>query len=414
MEKKKIIYLLLFINCSSFFFGFFFLEEHGASILDATEHTYPAINALKINFLENIINYGKFGENSYPLHHIIFAFLNPFEPGSFFFKLISIFWSFASIYLLFLVIKKRLKFSNLESIFLSSILLLSPYFRSSGYWGMTENTGILFLILSIFFYLELRKNMSYLNIFFVCLFSSLALYSRIQYVFICLFYFIDLFFTLTNVKRKFLILCYSILSIPALYLIYIWGGIIDEQTTGEFNSLINFDTIPRTFFAILSLVGFYSLPFLICLNKDYINLLKKYFIKYFISLFFLISMFYFSEIDILSLNEKRDYVYGQGFIANITYKITKIQISYLLFSAIGLNIILSLFQYSIKNKILIVAFFTFFSLRVHFFTEYLDPLLFILALGCLTIKNISELKKLRNLLIFEIFFILTLIGAILI
>ena len=364
--------------------------------------------------MENIINYGKFGENSYPLHHIIFAFLNPFKPGSFFFRLISIFWSFASIYLLFLVIKNRLKFSNLESIFLSSILLLSPYFRSSGYWGMTENTGILFLILSILFYLELRRNASFLNIFFVCLFSSLALYSRIQYVFICLFYCIDLFLILPSVKRKFLILCYSILSIPALYLIYIWGGIIDEQTTGEFNSLINFDTIPRTFIAILSLVGFYSLPFLICLTNDYINLLKKYFIKYFISLFFLILLFYFFEIDILSLNEKRDYVYGQGFIANITYKITKIQISYLLFSAIGLNIILNLFQYSTKNKILIVAFFSFFSLRVHFFTEYLDPLLFILVLGCLTIKNLSELKKLRNLVVFEVFFILTLIGAILI
>lgn len=414
MQKKKIIYLFLFINFSSFFFGFFFLEEHGASILDATIHTYPAINALKTNFLENIINYGKFGENSYPLHHIIFAFLNPFKPGSFFFRLISIFWSFASIYLLFLVIKNRLKFSNLESIFLSSILLLSPYFRSSGYWGMTENTGILFLILSILFYLELRRNASFLNIFFVCLFSSLALYSRIQYVFICLFYCIDLFLILPSVKRKFLILCYSILSIPALYLIYIWGGIIDEQTTGEFNSLINFDTIPRTFIAILSLVGFYSLPFLICLTNDYINLLKKYFIKYFISLFFLILLFYFFEIDILSLNEKRDYVYGQGFIANITYKITKIQISYLLFSAIGLNIILNLFQYSTKNKILIVAFFSFFSLRVHFFTEYLDPLLFILVLGCLTIKNLSELKKLRNLVVFEVFFILTLIGAILI
>ena len=57
-------------------------------------HTYPAIEGLKENFYQNILTYGKYGEASYPLHHIIFAIFNPFETGSFEFRFLSIFLIF--------------------------------------------------------------------------------------------------------------------------------------------------------------------------------------------------------------------------------------------------------------------------------------------------------------------------------
>ena len=50
MFKKYLISSLIFINFFSFILGFFFLEEHGASNLDAELHTYPAIEGLKIIF----------------------------------------------------------------------------------------------------------------------------------------------------------------------------------------------------------------------------------------------------------------------------------------------------------------------------------------------------------------------------
>ena len=42
-------FLLLFsiLNFVSFLIGFYYLEEHGASLLDANDHTYPVINGLK-------------------------------------------------------------------------------------------------------------------------------------------------------------------------------------------------------------------------------------------------------------------------------------------------------------------------------------------------------------------------------
>jgi len=56
-KKKNITIFLIFINFLSFIIGFFFLEEHGASKLDAFLHTYPAIEGLKNNFIYNILTY---------------------------------------------------------------------------------------------------------------------------------------------------------------------------------------------------------------------------------------------------------------------------------------------------------------------------------------------------------------------
>ena len=57
----------------------------------------------------------------------------------------------------------------------------------------------------------------------------------------------------------------------------------------------------------LSLIGFYSIPFLFSFIEDLKNFIKKYIIVYLISLLILIILFYSLNIDILALNEKRDY-----------------------------------------------------------------------------------------------------------
>ena len=411
-KKKNITIFLIFVNFLSFIIGFFFLEEHGASKLDALLHTYPAIEGLKNNFFDNILTYGKYGEASYPLHHIIFALLNPFESGSSGFKALSILWSALVILFFFKEIKNKFNFKNYESLFLSSLLLLSPYFRTSAYWGMTENTGLLFLIISIFLYNKLKLNFDIKNLFFVCLFSSMALYSRIQYIFICLFFYIDLFFSTHNKNKLYLTIFYIFLSIPALTLIYFWGGIIDEQWAGEFNSIVNFKTIPRTLLVIFSLIGFYSLPFLICFVSDLKLFIKENLIKFILIFLLLIVIFFIFDVNILSLDDNADYAYGQGFLANYLFKITGIQISYLLFSTLGVCVMLSI-SYTLKNQILIFCLLIIFSQRVHFFTEYLDPLLFVLAFCLLDIKQMKEIYKSKNLIVLEIFFMATLLGAIL-
>ena len=74
---KIVIILLVFI---SYFLGFFLRENAaGGGEADFFSHTWPIINSFKKDFFYTINNYGTFNEASYPLSHIINAYLNPFS-----------------------------------------------------------------------------------------------------------------------------------------------------------------------------------------------------------------------------------------------------------------------------------------------------------------------------------------------
>ena len=416
IKPSNLIYILIFFNILTFFFGFIYSEEHGASILDANLHTYPAIDGLKNNFIENIITYGKYGENSYPLHHIIYAYTNPFEVGSIYYRLQSSILSLIVIVFFYLILNLRFKIKIEEALFLSSILLLSPYFRTSAYWGMTENTGLIFLVISIFFFIKLLKSddKKFIQILVICLFSALALYARLQYVFLCIFFFFYLSYKLNLNRAVFVTINYIIYSIPGLILIYIWGGLLDEQYSGEFNYFISANSIPRTLLVIFSLIGFYSLPFIIILNDKILNVLRKNIINFFISLLICSSVYFFFDVNILALDETNSFPYGQGFVSHISYKFTSIKESYLIFCALGLLVTYKIFNFTGRNKFLIIALLSVFSLRVHFFSEYLDPLLFILFFALIEFDEKKMLMNLKNILILELFFLGILLGAILI
>ena len=417
MKKNKILSLFIFFNFISFIIGFIYLEEHGASILDANLHTYPAIEGLRLNFFNNIVNYGKYGENSYPLHHIMHALLNPFGTGTFLYKIFSCLLSGLVLFFFYKSLNLRFKITQIKAIFLTSLILISPYFRSSAFWGLTENTGLIFLTISIFFFNKYLKNinLSYNLLILISLFSSLALYSRVQYIFLCIFFYLFFLISKILVKEKILItIFYLILSFPGLFLIFLWGGLIDEQYAGEFSYFINIQAVPSTLLVIFSLIGFYSLPFILIINRNFLLLIKNFFLEYLLAFFICVLIYIIFRVDIFFLNELRDYVYGQGFVSNLTYKITKIESSYLIFSSIGLVVLKRLFNISSKNKLIILSIISIFSLRVHFFTEYLDPLMYILFFTLLDFNKNKILFSLKSLFILELFFVGILIGAILI
>jgi len=416
MKKNKILVLFIFLNFISFIIGLIYLEEHGASVLDANLHTYPAIEGLRLNFFNNLVNYGKYGENSYPLHHIIYALLNPFSTGTFLYKIFSCLLSGLVLIFFYKSLNLRFKITQTEATFLTSLILISPYFRTSAFLGLTENTGLIFLVISIFFFNKYLKNvnLSYNHLILISIFSSLALYSRVQYVFLCIFFYLFFLISKILVKEKILItIVYLILSLPGLFLIYLWGGLIDEQYPGEFGYFINIQTIPSTLLVIFSLIGFYSLPFIIIFNQNLLLLIKNFFLDYLLAFFICIFIYIIFKVDIFFLNELRDYVYGQGFVSNLTYKITKIESSYLIFSSVGLVVLKKLFNISIKNKLIILSTILIFSLRVHFFTEYLDPLIYILFFILLDFNKNKILFSLKSFFILELFFMGILLGAIL-
>ena len=110
------------------------------------------------------------------------------------FRIISCLWSIIIIIVFFKTLKNKLNLNLIQSFFITSIIFLSPYFRTSAYWGMTENTGIIFLIISIYFFnlYENKNSNKSLHLFFVCFlvhFHYILEFKIFSYVYFFLYFF---------------------------------------------------------------------------------------------------------------------------------------------------------------------------------------------------------------------------------
>ena len=118
------------------------------------------------------------------------------------------------------IIERKFQLTKIDSLLYSSIFLILPFFRSSAFWGLTENLGWLFLLLSIKYFDDYR-NKNFQNeiicIFYICFFSSLALYTRPYLVFFPIFLVLRSTLFKDFKFLKISIFYYSFFSIPGFF-----------------------------------------------------------------------------------------------------------------------------------------------------------------------------------------------------
>ena len=95
-----------------------------------------------------------------PLFHIINAYLNPFTFNQIIFQGSITLISLLNVLFFSQIIEKKFNLKKIDALLYSSIFLILPFFRSSAFWGITENFGWLFLLLSIKYYNLIDKNKS--------------------------------------------------------------------------------------------------------------------------------------------------------------------------------------------------------------------------------------------------------------
>ena len=153
MYKKHSSYLKYFVVslfCASYVLGFFLRENiAGGAEKDFENFTWPLIIAFKYNFYNTLLNYGTFGEGSLPLFHIINAYFNPFSNNKFLIQGSIALISILNVHIFSIIIKNKYQLKKIDAYLYSSIFLILPFFRSSAFWGLTENFDLLFLLLSI-------------------------------------------------------------------------------------------------------------------------------------------------------------------------------------------------------------------------------------------------------------------------
>lgn len=298
-QKNKFNYILISLILINYFLGFFIREiSNGAGHLDLELHIWIIITDLRENYFETIKNYLSYSEATFPFFHSFQSIFNPANKNYIYClnnTILNLFIVF--IFYQFLKLKKINFENNFLIILIPFIILISPWFRSSSYWGMTENFAFFFLIPSLYFLdLLIKKKISFKQNLLLTALISLTLYARQQYLFLVIFHILILIIN-NNKKDLFSTLfIYLVLSIPGLYTLFLWGAFGDLSNTTSASTNLDIKNIFLNIPKISSVIFFYSVPLLLI---NYSKFLKIFFTKKSIIIFtiiFFIKLILFNDI----------------------------------------------------------------------------------------------------------------------
>lgn len=425
---------LIFFILGSYIAGFIFNENSagGGTIAELNHHWENFQLFLNNDFL-TAIELTKGGKDSLgmdydssrtPLLSIIQAFFlsffnvsNEFNPEKLtYFKIISFIFSLFVPFVFFLCLKKKYnRTPDLILLLLSfSILLLSPYFRTSAFWGFAENYTFLTLLLSYYFLYEIissEKNNKIdqlkTKIFCITFFSSLCVYFDVKAIIVPILCFLLIINSNISLKNKlFSVFYFFIFSLPFFYLYNLWDGPIPPvQIEGrDAGSKIFLENIGYS----ISIISFYVLPLLFFKFKS-VQEFKSFFAKRRVYLFLFTATLYLVLLN-LFFDFNSQIILGKGFL----HKIIEILINDITLKIILTNIsfficILILFLFFDKKlDYLIVLFFVILSaFSSWLFQEYFDPIILLLAFTFVSTKLFINIKNTLFLFAYQSIFLVS-------
>ena len=418
--ENYIIIFLVFLSVLSYFVGFIFKENSAGGAHADFVFVWLNLSIFEENTLLDALKLTAttdgeiFHSTRTPGFYILNKIFNPFTGNINSFQTSISLFSVLIPISFFWCLKLKFEKSNIFYLLLiSSLIFLSPYFRTSAFWGMEENFGILSVLLSgIFLIKYLKTNNSFYEkilLFLLTFFSSSCVYLDQKLVLVPLLCFLTIIFSKRNFSHKLLaILFYFLFSIPFLMLVYMWGNIAPTGDATGRGLLTNYNFHHLGY--VLTIISFYLFPmiFLIKNVKQELRSLNNR-ENYFLALLFFIFLLYFLFFHDL----ENEYHLGGGAISKFielifdnTY-LQKMALSIAFFSSF---IIIILFKNQNYVNKLILAYLVATSIVITpaLFQEYYDPLMIILFF--LFFKN-KLILNFRNSLLFYFYFSIFLISA---
>lgn len=405
--KENYTYLFfLFITLSilSFFFGFSIDENSAGGGKGDFGNTWRNLQTFKNNSLLDALKITSLGDSStfqssrLPGVYIFHKFFNPFTENTLQFRLSVFLFSLLVPISFYYALKINFKKINpIYAILISSLIFLSPYFRTSAIWGNEENFGLLTLILSYIFlqlYLKekfISKKFIFLNL--LCLFSSLCIYFDQKLSFVpAICFFAIMIGSKKNFDKFYSTTIYIIFALPVFYFFYLWEGImppVDAESRGVLKGNLYFQHIGYS----MSIIAFYLAPLMLLIKGIF-----KFNLKYFLTnellwFYFLIFIYIFYFIFIYEINSEIFLGKGVFFkLSEILFDnsfIQKIFLSFIFIISCLLILVVCNFKY---NNIFIFSFLILLSIIYWpVLQEYFDPLILILFFTFF--KNEIELNE---------------------
>jgi len=427
---KSILYLFSFGILVSYFLGFYLDENSvgGGGYNGDLSWILKNINIFKENKITDAILHKDLFGNRTPLIYVLNTYLNPFFFEVENYRRSVFILSLLGPVILFFTLKLKFKDTDLSIILLLSlIILLSPFYRTSAYWSLNENYGIItfiasFLTLNLFiFQPEHRRIKKYFYLFLTITISSLTVYFDQKFILAPIIIFLTIFFKSKEIKIKiFTIVLYLIYSLPFLYLVFRWGGIVPPSTqAANPNTITSIGRITDLYLNHIgyasTMIAIYLLPLLFFFREKTFFLKKKNFLIKNFQLTILLPLVYIFFIYVFydfNLYTGKDYWIGFGFI----HKLSIIFFDNLLlrefFTYISFLIswmIISLYlEKNFQDYLIVLYFFTLSILLWPLMQEYFDPAVLLVSL--LVFKTKLKLNY-NNTLFLALYFTMFLIGS---
>ncbi len=421
-EKSKLSFklhnnvsIILSITIFIYFLYGFYVNENSAGAggyYGDFKIIWSNLILLKKDLIFNITS-ADYNDSRPPLSYILHIFLNPLSATKEGFRLSNFIISLSIPILLFFSI--RINYEHLDknlAILLSLIVTLSPYFRTTSYWALGENYGLIFLLLSYLTYVEIEKNIKTfsslkvnLMILLLCFFSSIIVYFDQKLVFVP-FLILYLIFKLNikiNYKLK-TIFIFFIFSLPYFYLMYLWQGFIPTSANigREVGSKIHL--FHPGYCLTIMMVSIFPFIFLTKINlKKHLTNKKIIFSLSIFLLYTILLLFFDSFGDIRVEGKGAFHKFSLLLISNTNLRLV---ITLLIFL---ISLILTLIIFSKIRDLFIISYFVMLSLFVFpFYQEYLDPVMFILIFSFFKFRfNINNRKNVYFLVFYYFIFSLS-------
>jgi hypothetical protein len=324
------------------------------------------------------------------------------------YRLLNLHLSLLLIFFFFKVLKLKFQKKNIL-IFTTTVIFLSPSFRSSAIWPDSYIFALLFFVISIYFYLKFQISKvsklfySLLNIFFL----GISSYIAPNFSFFSIFFFYK-FYTHFKISLNtyILIMANILLAFPAFYFLYIlkFNFLIPIASSYVGVDIFSIQNLSNKILCTSSIIFFHLLSFFFIFYNDLIKSIKK------IDIFYLFLVIIFSSVLYSKFNYEVIYklLGGGGIFFKASYMMQNFYF-FFIFSTLSIYILIKIISNNLKieNIILLITLFIF-QPQTTIYHNYFEPLILILVFTLFNFKIESYFQNSRNIIIlfmFSLFFL---------
>ena len=407
-ENQFSIILLLLLYCL-FFLGFIFDENSTGGAYQDYINQKKISKSFSDNFINSLFNYDKFSTRHSPIIPSFFGLLEKLNLKDDYIRLISL--HLGLLLPVFFFKSLKIKFQKIKKFYLiliTGLIFLSPTFRSLLIWPDSRIYGLTIFLISIYYYYKFQKEKKFIYSIYCTFFYALASYISLNFALFAIFFFVKFFqeykFNFNKILKLFLL--NLILSLPFFFYIFYLENIFFLKTAvpaaaGEFSKseIFNFS---NKILIISSIIFFYAIPFLLT------GVYKiKWSNKFNIILALILLLF-------LQFNFSYSYEWTGG---GIFFKISKLlfQNNYLFYFIcfFSLVFLIEICKNNLNNTMIIFCLILS-NPQITIYHKYYDPLMLLIFLLLFNFKiDSKKLFKLKNIIVFYIYFALFLIINIL-